>query len=155
MKVKVCWHLNNWTNQGPGSIVVYCKVSSEGFDGYDERPGHHTNSGARVRFDTFEKFMELLDLCRDCVKRIKAGPQDVLGRVREMVSVDGKTANNRYVFYEYGSTSPRHSFSNINNPRSSLLARMINDYIEDVPDAPPAGVIRDYILDNVQPSNEY
>ncbi len=153
MKVKVAWHLNNWTMQGPGSISVYCIIDKGKFTGWDERPGHHTNSGAQVRFATFENFMELLDLCRASVKKIKAGPQDDIGRVRESVSIDGIQDTYKWGyqsiewtkrFYEYGSTSPRHKFEDFRDAGEYEFVALLIDYIDD-DNAPPACVIEDYI----------
>lgn len=143
MDLTVAWYINNWTNQGPGSIAVACTIKDGRFDGYDERPGLGTNSGARLRYDTFPKFLHLLDLCRDCVKRIKAGPQGIYDRVRESVSIHslGQT------FYEYGSTSPRHRFADYRDPKGHLLVAMLIAYIDDN-DPPPVEILADRVRDD-------
>lgn len=155
--LNIRWNINNWTNQGPGSVYVHCIVTAEGFEGWDERPGIGTNSGNRVRYNTFEKFMDLLDMCKDCVKRIKEGPQEVYSRVRESVSVyesADRYGNIFRNFYKYGSTSPRHRFNNEQDDFGEQLVRMIIDYIENVTGNPPASVIRDCILDTFSPKGE-
>lgn len=156
-KLTVRWNLNNWTNQGPGSICVHCTVDAQGFTGFDERRGHGTNSGAGDIYNTFDKFMELLDLCRDCMKRIKAGPQDAYSRVRESIDLYEVKEDRSWVYFlEYGSTSPRHRFDDKQDDKGIVLVRMVIDYIENIneKDTPLKEMLRDAIIDQFHPVKE-